>query len=166
MITVSKAQIDKARQALETALKAAYGPMDVNGKALCWDGRIAQAVEKANDLITSGKLTKDKVESIIAGFQAEQRKALAAVTTAHDEYVKLCNQASITPQLPQRPQCPCEVCGATVRHQAAEELQRAIAAMLEEFDEATVKAVGAWREKCNQLGVKVHLDFGYSKIDF
>ena len=166
MITVSKAQLQRAEDALRKALDAAYGPMDVNGEQLCWDGRIHRAATMANDLISSGKLTKEKVESIIDGFQAEQRKALAAVGTAHDEYVKLCKQASITPKLPERPQCPCSTCADTLRYQAAESLQTAIAAMLEEFNDATVKAVGAWRDSCAALGVKVQLDFGYSKIVF
>lgn len=166
MITVSKAQLQRAEDALRKALDAAYGPMDVNGKSLCWDGRIAQAVEKANGLISSGKLTKDKVDSIIAGFQLEQRKATAAVTVAHEEYIKLCADAGIDPQLPQRPQCPCSTCADMMRYQAAEALMAAIAAMLEEFNDATVKAVGAWRDKCVQLGVKLELDFGYSKIVF
>ena len=163
---VSKAQLQRAEDAVNQALLAAYGPMDVQGEQLCWEGRIRRAVEKADELINSGKLTRDKVQGIIDGFQHEYDEALHTARKAQDTYFDLCKQATVAPKRFQRPQCPCAACAERIRYEAADGLEQAVQAMLESFTDDTVATARRWWQQCQKLGVTVELDFFLSKVAF
>lgn len=164
--TVSKAQLQRTEDAVNQALLAAYGPMNVQGEQLCWEGRIRRAVEKADELINSGKLTREKVVGIIDGFQQEYNAALHDARKAQDEYFDLCKQAGITPKRFQRPQCPCNACKERIRYEAADGLEQAMQAMLESFTDDTVSTARRWWQQCQELGVTLELDFFLSKVVF
>lgn len=152
---VSQAQIKQAREKVTETLNAAYMPVKDN---LCWEGRIARAVVKADELINAGQKTAAEMQAIIDGFEAQYNQALAAASAAQDEYYLLCKQAGINPQTFVRPLCPCPTCAERIKYQAWEEYRRAVTVGVEKnFDDDSVIQLRAWGAKCKELGVKVEM---------
>jgi hypothetical protein len=155
---ISKAQIDMARKKAESALAAAYGPMAVSGKMMCWEGRIAQAQDKAQSIIDSGKMTKEQALKLISDFEQQYWTALTTARIAQDEYYNLCNQAKVTYQPLLRPYCPCDTCADRILLQIEEEYRRALQTLHESLagDDA-VSAVRAILMHCQQSGIHLKL---------
>jgi hypothetical protein len=125
-VKASKAQIERARVAAVAALEAAYGPQTVNGETMCWEGRIARATAKGEDVIRSGKLSRDGVRAIIADFERQYTAAVATAHKALDDYYNLCKSAGVQYEMLSRPYCPCPTCGERYYWALGEEYRTAL----------------------------------------
>jgi len=155
---ISNAQIGMARSKAEAALVKAYGPMDVSGEQTCWEGRIARAVTKAQDLIDTGKLTSAQARSLISDFEQQYWTALALARAAQDEYYSLCNQANVAYQPLLRPHCPCPTCAERIQMELNEEYRRALQSMHEsKANDETVNHVRVIFSQSQKAGIELKL---------
>jgi len=130
--------------------------MSVNGEMICWEGRITNAVLKADNLIKTGKLSKEQVNAIITDFEQKFDDAVANAVKARDEYWCICKKTGVEPQTYTRPACPCPLCAERIRHQAAEEARRAVMTVIEtEFDNAAVNLAKQLIQYCKQQNITV-----------
>lgn len=157
---VSQAQIKAARENAQQALNAAYAPLEsVKDAKVCWEGRMARAVEKADELISAGKKTKEEMNAIINDFGKQYELAVAAAHAAVNEYALICKQGGIEAQVLIRPLCPCQTCAQRVRRQTMEEYYRAVATCTEKgFDDESVSHAKTWAAKCRDMGITLKLE--------
>ena len=155
---ISPRQIEASRKKAEAALLKAYGPMDVSGKQLCWEGRIAQAQEKAQSIIDAGKMTREQVAKLISDFEQQYWTDLAAARTAQDDYFALCQQAKTDAQPFPRPYCHCPTCVDRVAMQFDEDYRRALQTLHESLaSDESVNQVRAILLQCQQANINLKL---------
>ncbi len=154
---VSPADIKRAREAAEAAVVGAYGPMDVKGEQLCWEGRIARGQEKASELIAAGAVTREQIEAILDDFVHQYKLAEAEARRLQDVYFDLCQKAGTAPQIFSRPACPCRYCTERVDWSAVENYKRAVATVLDSqfADNEAIQLARAMAELCASRRIAV-----------
>lgn len=157
---ISLGDIQRAHAATEEALKAAYGPMEVGSELLCWEGRIANVVDKADGLVKAGTLTAPQVQELIAKYTKTFHELEGKVREAQDHYWDLCQQANIGIKVFKRPPCPCRFCATRNNWEAVEDYKRAITQCVE-TDFANSEALETARkfaELCKTYGYTVEIN--------
>lgn len=159
MHTVSKKDLEFAYGEALRLIDEAYKPMKVGDQEFCYEGRIANAQEKATGLIQSGKFTKEQIEAAIQGVEQKYRQALAAAKVAQDKYFALCTTAGVAPKIFTRPLCPCPYCVDRTTYHTVEGYAHAIEqAVARGFDDESVKLCREFASMMSARGIAVELN--------
>ncbi len=136
MTAVSPKQIEESRRLAADLCLAAYGPQRTSvGDLLCWEGRIAKAMQIGNAATQAGDNGKlAQVNQALDILCKERTKATSAAEKAASDYGVLCASVGVDMADVYPAKCTCDGCKLSLAQQTARDalhsMREAIYALL------------------------------------